>query len=201
MGFLDVLKHAAESLSTPDANNQLKWNLPVCNDKKSGVPFNQQEENRLLSECRRSASNAMSLHFALTHIADFYYKYRSVDKKYLDLCIRYCYEDIALLPAMQQQHVIDEKRMIKATCLDKRELKRELSEIKPFNGDIKSFERLAIIYDKEKEYEKAIGICRQAVGYYGNINDQTSVKKYEDRIVKLTEKKKMQASVKGIKDG
>ena len=57
-----------------------------------------------------------------------------------------------------------------------------------FNGRIPAFERLAIIYEKQKNYIKAIEICDKAIQYYGPLGMKENVEDFSKRKQKLTEK-------------
>ena len=64
---------------------------------------------------------------------------------------------------------------------DKKTLaEREQQVQKPFQGNIPAFKRLAIIYDKNKEYEKAIDICNKAIAYYEKY-DMSAAEFYQRR--------------------
>lgn len=71
-------------------------------------------------------------------------------QKVIDLCLK----DIALAPQVSEYY-------IKAAKIDNEKIENALP-VYP------SFQRLAIIYEKQKEYEKAIEICQQAIalGFY-----------------------------------
>ena len=57
-----------------------------------------------------------------------------------------------------------------------------------FKGNIPAFSRLAIIYEKSKEYGKAVAICDMAIRYYKRWDLETS--EFEDRKNKLLDKNK-----------
>lgn len=71
-------------------------------------------------------------------------------QKVIDLCL----EDISLAPQFLEYHVQEAKLY-----------ERKLEDWLP---NYPSFQRLAIIYEKQKEYQKAIDICQQAIelGFY-----------------------------------
>lgn len=82
-------------------------------------------------------------HFELNSKIKDSYKKRKKDKKYIDECIKYCKEDIELY----------ETKL------------RHMSFFKGKNTRIPAFQRLAIIYEKRKEYEKAIKVCEKAIKF------------------------------------
>ena len=71
-------------------------------------------------------------------------------QKVIDLCLK----DIALAPQVAEYYIEEAKIY-----------KEDLTTALP---QYPSFQRLAIIYEKQKEYEKAIDICKQAIvlGFY-----------------------------------
>ena len=120
---------------------------------------------------------------------DFYYKYRNLDKLYLEKCIKYCLEDIESLKELNNSYIEENiKRLDYLKKINPNEYKKEVSKIKSkkFEGNIPAFKRLSIIYEKEKNYEKAINICQQAIAY-GQINNGTS-SGFPGRIEKLKSK-------------
>ncbi|MDB8556725.1 TerB N-terminal domain-containing protein [Turicibacter sanguinis] len=154
------------------------------------LSFDHIQEKELLNQYKKSCSNAMDKHFALIALQDFYYKYRKLDSKYLQICIDYCNEDINLLPQVQSQYVRDEKENINklSSIYSKKEIAEQISEIGTFNGNIPAFKRLAIIFEKNKEYLKAIVVCNQAITYYEGITMYDAVAEFEERKKKLQSK-------------
>ncbi len=77
-------------------------------------------------------------------LIDLYYKLRDARKDALELCVRYCREDIEALPVFIEAYK-----------------KTQLPE--DFLPEIPSVIRLAIIYEKRGEYQDAIDLCNQAI--------------------------------------
>ena len=71
-------------------------------------------------------------------------------QKVIDLCLK----DISLAPQVAEYYIQDAQ-------LNKEDLKTALPHYP-------SFQRLAIIYEKQKEYDKAIEVCKKAIelGFY-----------------------------------
>ena len=65
-----------------------------------------------------------------------------------------------------------------------------ISKITPFNGSIPAFKRLAIIYEKTKDFKSAIDICDQAISYYTSVNMPTMAFEFSERRMKLINKSK-----------
>ncbi|MBS3197650.1 TerB N-terminal domain-containing protein [Turicibacter bilis] len=154
------------------------------------LSFDSIQEKELLNQYKKACSNAIDKHFALIALQDFYYKYRKLDSKYLQICIDYCNEDIDLLPQVQSQYIREEKENIKklSSMYSKREVAEQISAIGTFNGNIPAFKRLAIIFEKNKEYLKAIVVCNQAITYYEGITMYDAVAEFEQRKKKLESK-------------
>lgn len=93
--------------------------------------------------------NYTELHFIYTNLIKTLYKLRDEDPNYLDECINYCKKDIKLY----------EEKL------------KYISFFKENNTHIPSFKRLAIIYEKQNKYEKAVEISKKALNY--NLGDHT----------------------------
>lgn len=154
------------------------------------LTFNYQFEAELLKQYKKSLSNAVDKHFALIGLQDFYYKYRELDSKYLQTCIAYCNEDISILPQMQAQYKRDEKARIQQLSIaySKSEISKKLAAVDNFNGNIPAFKRLAIIYEKSKDFNKAESICNQAISYYSEIGLISVAEEFVERKSKIAKK-------------
>lgn len=99
-------------------------------------------ENELLLKYQKYENDISSrTYYSALPLIDFYYKYRNLDEKYMDSCIEYCNICISLLSASSMQKYLADGISIPA------------------------FKRLVIIYDKKKEYEKALEIIEEALKY------------------------------------
>lgn len=70
----------------------------------------------------------------------------------------------------------------------KEEYENRIASIQVFNGNIPAFKRLAIIFEKQNQYSKAIEICNQAMEYYKNIEMFNEAAEFKNRKVKLLKK-------------
>lgn len=147
-------------------------------------------EKRLLSEYNNSKKCVINQHFALNALEGFYYKYRELDEKYLQICIDYCNEDILLLPELQLQYIKREKERIQnlSDLYSEIEINEKLSSVNAFEGNIPAFKRLAIIFEKNKDYSMVMQICNQAIAYYDNIDMHSAVEGFAKRKKKLESK-------------
>lgn len=102
-------------------------------------------------------------HFYLQTVAECYYKQQEINENALALCIEYCKRDMELFPKYRAP------------------LKREMSVF----PRIRTFQRLAMIYEKQGQIEEAIGVCRLAIKY--KLQDSTKGG-YEGRIKRLEKK-------------
>lgn len=191
----DLLEQTHEKVKADLAKMRKDGTAPVEAKAKSAkvieiLSLDTEMEKELLKQYNKARSNAMTKHFALIALQDFYYKYRDIDSKYLQICIDYCNEDIALLPQVQSQYIKEEKDRVHqlSSIYSKREVAEQLSAITAFNGNIPAFKRLAIIFEKNKEYSKAITVCKQAIAYYGEIGTHTEVGEFEKRMQKIEAK-------------
>lgn len=157
---------------------------------KEILSFDTSQETILLSDYQKAKIGSTDQHFALIALQNFYYKYRVIDDKYLKLCIKYCLEDISNLEKMQQSYLKEEeKRINDMFFLSKTEKQNELNKITAFDGTIPAFKRLAIIYEKAKDFDSAINICKQAIDYYTSIKMWAQTNEFQDRQDKLLTKK------------
>lgn len=149
--------------------------------------FNVKEEEDLLNAIEKARDDFVQKHFLYISIQDFYYKYRDLDEKYLLLCIDYCMKDIQNLYEMENQYIQNEISREKeyAKILGKQFTKKEEEKIiaTGFIGRIPAFSRLAIIYEKQKKYEKAIEICDIAIEF------KHEAEEYSQRKEKIIQKK------------
>ena len=102
-------------------------------------------------------------HFFLQAAAECYYKQRDIRDDALDLCIRYCQRDVELFPRYRVP------------------MEKEYGEI----PRITTFQKLAVIYEKQKMYDKALEICQMALSY--GLTDSTKGG-YAGRIEKIQKK-------------
>lgn len=135
-----------------DMDTAIKNLIPKT--EKPKLIFDKAKEKELLAEYSKYKNDVDSsnTYYSALPLIDFYYKYRTLDDKYLNLCMEYCNICISLL---------------------------HTSGMKKFLSDgicIPAFKKLVIIYDKKKEYEKALAIIDEAVKF--------------DREVEYYEKKK-----------
>lgn len=87
--------------------------------------------------------DVIELHFVYNHLISLYYKQRETRSDALDKAKEYCLKDIELYPKYCEP-------LTMAGCNAPR---------------CPSFQQLAIIYEKEKNYKKAIEICDMAIKY------------------------------------
>jgi tetratricopeptide (TPR) repeat protein len=193
--IFDLLTNANESVKKKLAEMRKK-NMVLMKKEtkkpKKKVQFNFSEELRLLGEFKKYYNRPIDRNYTLIQLQDFYYKNRELDDKYLQKCIKYCYADIETLEELNKAYIKDEIDWLKkiADLKPKKELENEISEIKQkqFYYNIPAFKRLAIIYEKSKQYDYAIDICKQAVKYYSERGVDSE--ELEKRLMKLSEKTK-----------
>lgn len=186
--YEDVKKQLSDKRKSGEVVPEAKQ---TSSKKKEVLTFDTVQERQLLNAYNSARSNSLDQHFASIAIQDFYYKYRNLDREYIEKCIAYCRDDISKLPEMQRIYIEDEKnRILSYQWLSPAEKKKEISEIKPFYANIPAFKRLAIIYEKEKDYDSAISICDQAISFYAAGDIQSQVTEFTERKQKLLNKRK-----------
>lgn len=159
---------------------------------KQTLNFDVKEEVRLLDELKKSKNDSIGKHFAYINLQDFYYKYRDLHPMYIEECIKYCNADIETLNQLNKAYVMQEIASLKNIehIYSRSKVDNEIKRINTerFQGGIPAFSRLAIIYEKRKDYDFAIQISKQAINYYKNQGMLTD--EFEKRIERLQRKQK-----------
>lgn len=204
--LLNMVHEQVKSELAGARKNGGSYNAPIKTvQPKTILSFDISKEKELLNDYSRS-KGILSRHFSLIALQDFYYKYRDLDNQYLELCMKYCYEDVASLEQMQLAYKQEELNRIHqyAGIYTKAEVNKQLSEITWFNGRIPAFERLAIVFEKNKNFDKAISICDSAINYYSSygMNDQASgfLDRKSKIIAKASKEEKVTRTVESFKD-
>ena len=159
--------------------------------KKKVIPvFNSDLEKTLLKEFISKKDDAIGRHFSLIALQDFYYKYRDVDVKYVDKCIAACIEDIKSLANLQIDYRKQEIERINMSSNfhSKDEINAKIVNVECFPGRIPAFNRLVIIYEKNKKYNDALNVCDQAIKYYTSYGMLSQSQEFEERKEKLLKK-------------
>lgn len=124
--------------------------------------------NKALSYAEKycyDAGRLIDKHFYLQAVAESFYKERDTNPSAIETCIEYCKRDIELFPKYRKP------------------LDREMDGL----PRIATFQRLAIIYEKQGQIDEAIKICKKALKY--KLRDSTKGG-YEGRIEKLEKKRR-----------
>lgn len=199
--FYDLFYETHETVKVELAALRKEGKAPKAKKKKKSknntvLIFDKIEESKLLDELNNTRDNIVNRHFTYIKLQNFYYKYRELDSNldsiYIDECIRYCKEDIESLDDLQKAYVNSELNDLNklSNYYEKSELRERMSEIRQgFKGRIPAFERLAIIYEKQKEYSKAIEVCNLAIGYYESLDMGETIDGLQRRKIRLLNKK------------
>ncbi|MFO7966780.1 MAG: tetratricopeptide repeat protein [Archaeoglobaceae archaeon] len=156
MGLSDSKSLESEEI-TFSTSNQQKFLGTIGQNALSQKDFSF-AETILLEALQSKDDNPMDRHFVYNSLIDLYYKKRDSSDA-IEKCIKYCLEDIKYFEDF------------------KKAWEREFGDELP---RIPSFERLAIIYEKQGKFEEAIEICQMALklglkssrkgGFEGRIN-------------------------------
>lgn len=143
--------------------------------EKKSIVFDTKQEKELLSELNRTESDPVGRHFCYLQIQDFYYKYRDVDQINIEKCLDYAILDISQLQELHDSFVRKEIETIKtlAEYHGKQWEQQETDMIRTrgFIGNIPSFKRALIIYEKLELFDKAIEMCDKAVAYGQSVEE------------------------------
>jgi hypothetical protein len=194
--IVSALKSAHESTKVKISEMRKAGTLPKIEKKKKELPkIDAAEERRLENEYNNSIGDPLSHHFAIIQYADYCYKYREVDPAYLKKCIDLCKEDIDKLDEVQESHRAKELADIerdKDLMGEAHALERLKTAQLKFRASVPAFKRLAIIYDKQKDFDSAIEVCRKAIDWYAQAGLAEEVNSFVDRQNKLIAKRNKQ---------
>jgi len=124
-------------------------------------------ETALLIALHAPDDNPIDRHFAYNVLIDLYYKRRDEQEDAVEKCIHYCKEDIARLTEFLKYD------------------KRDNYGGKYYPPQCPSIQRLAIIYEKNGQYQEAIDLCN--LGIRLGLKEDTKGG-YQGRIEKLKKK-------------
>lgn len=162
--------------------------------KEVVIPMFDYKNEEMLLEKLTLKMDAIDTHFVYLELQNFYYKYRHIDKKYIEESIKWCNEDIRNLERLTEDY---RKEAMKERQLHLEMNEKNVQTVEEINnsifyGNIPSFDRLAIIYDGMGEYQKAIDVCIVAKNYYENEkvteNFKGKIEIFNSRIEKLQKK-------------
>ena len=126
--------------------------------------FDYNKEKYLLDEYNKRKNNKdkSGVYYSALPLISFYYKFRNLDNKYLDECIKYCNICISCLSSSYMKPYLDEGAYVPV------------------------FKRLWIIYINKKQYDKALFIADEALKY--NQDKEYFCKKKQEIIKKEANK-------------
>ena len=128
---------------------------------------------KYLTLAENASTNIIDLHYCYNSWIELTYKQRE-NPHYLNLCIEYCKKDIDMFPAFKKAYAQENPALLKDGILLIR---------------LPSFQQLAIIYEKQGEFQQAIEICEMAISY--GLSDSTKGG-FEGRLEKLRKKQMKQ---------
>lgn len=192
----DLLNQTHEDVKKQLAEMRKSGAAPRKADRKEKVTiietFDKVKEAELLEKYNSCIPGTVQEHYVSIELQDFYYRYRNLDDKYLQKCIEFCNDDVTKLQSINMDYVSSEKAKItehaKWLGSSKTEVNEKLSKVGLFDFTIPAFKRLAIIYEKQKDYKKAIAVCDAAIGYYSIVKNQEEEKNFIERREKLQKK-------------
>jgi tetratricopeptide (TPR) repeat protein len=182
--FLEIAHESVKSRLSAlrkSGNQPVQKETPKKSEKQ--IVFDPSKERELLTELSKKMNNPVSRHFLYIDLQNFYYRYRAIGEEYINKCIKYCVLDINSLSELQAAYITEEVLRLKqlSSYYDAKDLNDSINRVRQqgFVGNIPAFSRLAIIYEKQKEFQKAIEICDKAIKY------GQSVEEFEERKIKL----------------
>ncbi|WP_117168840.1 hypothetical protein [Paraliobacillus sediminis] len=166
MGFFDLFKKK-QKIDIMDKPADLEFKRSANNLSEAQYIDDPVEKEAFLRDCEKRylvEGNTVDLHFTYNELINVYYRQRDNWNHALDNCIECCEKDIELFPVFATKW------------------KEEYGDSSP---RIPSFERKAIIHEKQGEINKAIYITELAIKY--NLIDKTKGG-FEGRLERLIKK-------------
>jgi len=182
--FLEIA-HESVKLRLSTMRKSGKQPIQKAPQKKSEklIVFDPSKERELLTELSKVGNNPVNRHFLYIELQDFYYRYRALGEEYINRCIKYCVLDINSLSELHAAYIAEEILRLRqlSSYYGAEELNASINKVQQqgFIGNIPAFSRLAIIYEKQKAFQKAIEICDKA------IECSQSVEEFKERKLKL----------------
>jgi hypothetical protein len=105
--------------------------------------------------------NPTDRHFVYNHLIDLYYKQREKRSDAIDLCIKYCLEDIQRIEAFKVAYIKEYEGIQGNLIASGYKSQKDRYEVKL--PSIPSFDRLRIIYEKQGKFSEAIQVCSKAI--------------------------------------
>jgi hypothetical protein len=131
----------------------------------------------ILGEALNRELDKTGLHFIYNNLIDLCYKRRTKNDIWLNKYTKYYKRDIELFPAFKNAYIENQREFLNKLANNKFTSPKEREQLlieaanPRFDLHIPSFERLCIIYEKQKKYQKALEICELALSY--GLNDKT----------------------------
>lgn len=175
--FLNIFRR--KQVTKPPGLNNLKKKdnlFKTLNEIEKHKYVNDDIAKKLYKKAyNQTSGNLIDRHFYYNNVIDYYYGLRNKEKSALDKCIKYCKEDIQIAPKVL-------KLMENDTTFKHYDESGKLAFTPPM---FPSFQRLAIIYEKQEKYHEAIEICELALSL--NLKDGTKTG-FEGRIKRIRRK-------------
>ncbi len=124
---------------------------------------------KILMKALGVKGDILDKHSIYITLIKLYYRQRNILKGALEKCIYYCKEDIKNFPKFRKAWIKNEK-------------KQGLKKSELYIPRIPSFERLAIIYEKQGRLSEAIEVCRKAIEYKLEEGFENRLKKLEKKV-------------------
>lgn len=119
------------------------------------------EELMLVKSLSSCGDNPIERHFIYNQLIDILYKQRNSRADALDLCIKYCIEDIDRIEAFKVAYIKEYEGIQDNLIASGYKSQKDRYEVKL--PRIPSFSRLRIIYEKQGKYREAIQVCSKAI--------------------------------------
>lgn len=147
------------------------------------------DEEKALYRAYDAARSETERHFVRNDLISLFYKQRE-DPIYVELCRQYCFEDVNMLSALDEEAREYEERTwansVAYGLANKQDrIRHEEAMRRGFVGRIPAFDRLTMLYAADNDYARAIAWCDRAIARYEAQNvDCEAMRKRRERFMK-----------------
>jgi len=196
-----ILKQYNKGTVTVFRNREMKLDGKTSEVQEVVTEINKDEIEHLPSLLK--SKKIIDYHFSLMQEHERYYADRKTNPNGIEKCKLICLKDIDLLDQLNQAYKIWERHEIEKAIQLNNRLKIHMKPVDGvptheeqlinlgkygFRGEIIAFKRLAIIYEKEEDYYKALEISNKAIEYYRDKNCDKEYQSFINRRNRLVKK-------------
>lgn len=160
--FVDIYRIAKAKPATADADAPASETSSGEFPKLDTSVMPQEQALMVRYQEAKAAADLMDLHYALNGLLEYYYTNREKSPANADRCIQFCQEDVDLYTQLYPLFIAD----------------------MGFIPRLPAFQRLAMVYEQQGEYQKAIEVCELGIKHELADGTQGGFKARREKMVK-----------------